>query len=144
MKHISILLLVLLSFNACNTSKVKSSQDILRLHDIWVLKEISFNGLPLEVDYKEIEIPVLELHINDRKIYGNDGCNSIFGSIKTLDTSSISFGKIGATKMACPNMIISNAYTKALQQVRSFKLKELNLFFYNAKGDEVLKFLKVD
>ena len=144
MKPILILLLLLLSFNACNTSKNKSSQDFLRLHDIWALKEISFNGLPLEVDYKEIQTPVLELHINDRKIYGNDSCNSIFGSIETLDVSSISFGRIGGTKMACPNMTVSTAYTKALQQVRSYKLKELNLFFYNSKGEEILRFLKVD
>ncbi|MGK0294515.1 MAG: heat shock protein HslJ [Ulvibacter sp.] len=144
MKSIIILLLALLNLNACNTSKVNESQDVLRLHDIWALQEISFNGLPLELDYNEIKRPVLELHVNDRKIFGNDSCNSIFGSIETLDKSAISFGKIGGTMMACPDMTISSAYTKALQQVRSYKLEGLNLLLFNAEGDEVLKFRKVD
>ena len=144
MKPIVILTLTLLTICACNTSKVNTSQDVLKLHDIWALQEISFNGLPLELDYNEIKRPVLELHVNDRKIYGNDSCNSIFGSIETLDKGSISFGKIGGTRMACPNMTISAAYTKALQHVRSYKLEGLSLIFYNAEGDEILKFLKVD
>ena len=144
MKPIIILILALLNLNACNTSKVNTSQDVLRLHDIWALQEISFNGLPLELNYNEIKRPVLELHVNDRKIFGNDSCNSIFGSIETLDKNSISFGKIGGTKMACPNMAISTAYTKTLQQVRSYKLEGLSLLFFNADGDEILKFLKVD
>ena len=144
MKPILVLLLAILNLNACNTSKVSTSQDDLRLHDIWALEEISFNGLPLELDYNEIKRPVLELHVNDRKIYGNDSCNAIFGTIETLDRSSISFGKIGGTKMACPNMTISTAYIKALQQLRSYKLEGLSLLFYNAEGNEILKFLKVD
>ena len=144
MKPIRILLLALLSFNACNTGKISTSQDISKLHDIWALEEISFNGLPLELDFNEIKRPVLELHVNDKKINGNDSCNSIFGSIETLDKSSISFGKIGATRMACPNMAVSAAYTEALQEVRSYKLEGLNLLFYNDDGDEILKFLKVD
>ena len=97
-----------------------------------------------ELDFNEIKRPVLELHVNDRKIHGNDSCNSIFGSIETLDGSSISFGKIGSTMMACPNMTIANAYVKTLQQVKSYKLEGLNLTLYNIQGEEVLKFLKVD
>ena len=144
MKVTLISLLLILTMSACNMSKNHVSEDISRLHDIWALKEISFNGLPLETDFSEIETPVLELHIKDRKIYGNDGCNAIFGSIEKLDENSISFGKIGGTKMACPNMIISNAFTKALLEVRTYKRKELRLYFYNAEGEELLRFLKVD
>jgi heat shock protein HslJ len=144
MKPTLITLLILLNFNACKTSKDSMSQDISKLHDIWALEEISSNGLPLELDYNAIKRPVLELHVNDKKINGNDSCNSIFGSIEALDKGSISFGNIGATRMACPNMTISTAYTEALQEVRSYKLEGLNLFFYNAEGDEILKFLKVD
>jgi heat shock protein HslJ len=144
MKPILILLLALLNLNACNTSKIDTSQDILKLHDIWALQEISFNGLPLELEYNEIKRPVLELHVNDRKIYGNDSCNSIFGSIETLDKGSISFGNIGSTRMACPNMTTSTAYTEALQQVKSYKLEGLSLILYSTEGDEILRFLKAD
>jgi heat shock protein HslJ len=144
MKTILFLSLILLNFNSCNTSKINASQDISRLHDIWALQEISVDGIPLEIDYQQMKRPILELHINDKKISGNDGCNSIFGAIETLEKNAISFGKIGGTKMACLNMTISAPYTNALQQVRSYELRGLNLLFYNAKKEEVLRFLKVD
>ena len=144
MKSIIVSLLLILTMNACNMSKDQVSQDISNLHDIWALKEISFNGLPAETDFSEIKTPVLELHIKDKKIYGNDGCNAIFGNIEKLDGNSISFGKIGGTKMACPNMVIPTAYTKALHDARRYERKGLRLYFYNAEGEELLNFLKVD
>jgi heat shock protein HslJ len=144
MKRIVILLLALQSLKACNTSKVQTSQDGLKLNDIWALQNISSNGIPLDLDYNEIKRPVLELHVNDRKIYGNDSCNSIFGSIEMLKKDSISFGNIGSTRMACINMTISTAYTKALKEVKFYKLDGLSLLFYNAEGDKILKFFKVD
>jgi heat shock protein HslJ len=129
MKPMLILLLTLLNLTAFNTSRFNTSQDVFKLQDIWVLEEINFNGLPLELNYNAIKRPMLELHVNERKIYGNDSCNSIFGSIETLDKAAISFGKIGGTMMACPNMTISTAYLNTLQQVRSYKLDGLNLLF---------------
>jgi heat shock protein HslJ len=144
MKRIVILLLALQSLKACNTSKVQTSQDGLKLNDIWALQNISSNGIPLDLDYNEIKRPVLELHVNDRKMYGNDSCNSIFGTIEMLKKDSISFGNIGSTRMACINMTVSTAYTKALKEVKFYKLDGLSLLFYNAEGDKILKFFKVD
>jgi heat shock protein HslJ len=144
MKRIVILLLALQSLKACNTSKVQTSQNGLKLNDIWALQNISSNGIPLDLDYNEIKRPVLELHVNDRKMYGNDSCNSIFGTIEMLKKDSISFGNIGSTRMACINMTISTAYTKALKEVKFYKLDGLSLLFYNAEGDKILKFFKVD
>tara|TARA_R110002110_G_scaffold36397_20_gene121458 strand:+ start:1324 stop:1758 length:435 start_codon:yes stop_codon:yes gene_type:complete len=144
MKRIVILLLALQSLKACNTSKVQTSQNGLKLNDIWALQNISSNGIPLDLDYNEIKRPVLELHVNDRKMYGNDSCNSIFGTIEMLKKDSISFGNIGSTRMACINMTVSTAYTKALKEVKFYKLDGLSLLFYNAEGDKILKFFKVD
>jgi heat shock protein HslJ len=141
MKRIVILLLALQSLKAC---KVQTSQNGLKLNDIWALQNISSNGIPLDLDYNEIKRPVLELHVNDRKMYGNDSCNSIFGTIEMLKKDSISFGNIGSTRMACINMTISTAYTKALKEVKFYKLDGLSLLFYNAEGDKILKFFKVD
>lgn len=118
--------------------------DSLRLHDIWVLRSISSNGLPAEMDYNDAKMPVLEIHVAEKKIFGNDGCNDMFGNIETLDATSISFGKIGSTKMYCPNMVLPTAYTKALLLVRTYKLKGLELFFFDLRDKEILRFQKVD
>ena len=118
--------------------------DILLLHDIWVLRSISYEGLPAELDDKEMNMPVLEIHVVEKKLYGNDGCNDIFGSIETLDSTSISFVKIGATKMLCPNMVLPTAYTKALYQVRTYKRIGLELLLFDDDDKEILRFQKVD
>ena len=113
----------------------------MRLHDIWALKAI--NGEAIDRDNFQKQ-PVLEIHLNEMKIFGNDGCNTMFGAIQELDDQNINFGAMGGTKMACPNMALSSEYTAALGKAKTYKLDGLQLFFYDAEGNEVLKFQKVD
>lgn len=116
----------------------------MRLNDIWALKAI--NGET--IDTAELsgmqKQPVLEIHLNDMKIFGNDGCNNMFGSIESLDEKNIVFGAMGGTKMACPNMKLSSKYITALGNTKSYKLDGLQLYFYDADGNEILRYLKVD
>ncbi|HBL80583.1 MAG TPA: heat-shock protein HslJ, partial [Aequorivita sp.] len=41
-------------------------------------------------------------------------------------------------------MALSSEYTAALGKAKTYKLDGLQLFFYDAEGNEVLKFQKVD
>jgi heat shock protein HslJ len=109
-----------------------------------LLKSISPNGLPAETDYKDLKMPILEIHMNDRKIYGNDGCNDIFGGITIHEPNSISFGNIGTTKKLCPDMILPNAFIKTLGQVTAYKRAGLELFFYDNDANEIMEFQKID
>ncbi len=113
----------------------------MRLNDIWALK--AMNGEAIDSNNFQ-KHPVLEIHLNEMKIFGNDGCNNMFGSIETLDEKNIAFGAIGGTKMACPNMELSSKYTSALGKTKTYKLDGLQLYFYDADGNEVLKYQKVD
>lgn len=144
MKFLFFSSLFLVSLFSCNSKMNSTQNNTTRLHDIWALTEISENGLPLEVDLDSQRRPVMELHIDEMKIYGNDGCNDIIGEIKLLDTAAISFGSIAGTKMLCPNMILPNTYNKAIQKVRSYKLDGLVLIFYDEQSKETLRFKKVD
>lgn len=119
----------------------KNRDEKMRLNDIWALK--AMNGEAIDSDNFQKQ-PVLEIHLNDMKILGNDGCNTMFGAIEKLDNKNISFGTIGGTKMACPNMKLSSKYTSALGKTKTYKLDGLQLFFYDAEGNELLKFQKVD
>ena len=119
----------------------KNRDEKMRLHDIWALRAIDGNMIDVGNFQKH---PVLEIHLNDMKIFGNDGCNNMFGSIETLDEKNIAFGAIGGTKMACPNMELSSKYTSALGKTKTYKLDGLQLYFYDADGNEVLKYQKVD
>ncbi|MDC8001735.1 DUF4377 domain-containing protein [Aequorivita todarodis] len=119
----------------------KNLDEKMRLHDIWALK--AMNGEAIDSDNFQKQ-PVLEIHLNEMKIFGNDGCNTMFGAIQELDDQNINFGAMGGTKMACPNMALSSEYTAALGKTKTYKLEGLQLYFYDADGNELLKFQKVD
>ncbi|MDB9881802.1 META domain-containing protein [Bacteroidia bacterium] len=136
-----IFLLIILS--ACNVNKNNNttSIDLNALHDIWALTALNGESFDRSSTRKH---PTLEIHVADRKYMGNDGCNSIFGSIEKLTPDAIKFGMMAGTKMMCPNKQVSNDYAAALQAAASFKRKELNLYFFDNAGNEVLVYKKVD
>lgn len=113
----------------------------LLLNDIWALKAIDEVEIDAQLFNKQL---VIEINIPELKFSGNDGCNSLFGSIATLDENKLSFGSIGATKMACPNMELPTKYTQALEKTKTYKLEDLSLRFFDAQGNELLRYQKVD
>lgn len=107
----------------------------------------------LAIDGKEInkneiteanKIPALEINLNEMRVLGNDGCNSIFGKIQALNENSIVLTDIGGTEMACPNMELSFKYTAALGVTKTYKLEDTQLLLYDVNGKEVLKFQKAE
>lgn len=122
----------------------KKPDPTFRLHDIWALQAIHNEAIPTETDQKPNKTPMLEIFVADKRMGGNDGCNTLFGQIEELTETRIGFSKMGSTKMMCPNMEVPNAFTKALGETATYKVENLHLYFYNAEGKEILKFVKVD
>lgn len=81
---------------------------------------ISIKGSP--VGKSETE-PFIGFDINEKRIYGNAGCNNINGSYSQEESKPLSlrFGQVISTMMACPDMDTEAAMLKALDQVKSFK-----------------------
>ena len=117
----------------------KNKDEKMRLNDTWALKSINNEAIDSETFKKQ---PILEIQLNKMKIFGNDGCNNMFGSIKSLNENNITFGALGGTKMACPNMEISSKYTSVLGKTKTYKIDDLQLYFYDADGNELLRFEK--
>ncbi|MCB0468045.1 MAG: DUF4377 domain-containing protein [Aequorivita sp.] len=117
----------------------KNKDEKMRLDDTWALKSINNEAIDSETFQKQ---PILEIQLNKMKIFGNDGCNNMFGSIKSLNENNITFGALGGTKMACPNMEISSKYTSVLGKTKTYKIDDLQLYFYDADGNELLRFEK--
>ncbi len=110
----------------------------LRLHDIWALTSID------QAPIKTAKVPTLEIHLNNYKIMGFDGCNSYRATLKDLSENNISFDKFLGTKMACPDSNIDGTFNQKMSEVRSYELKGLALTFYNDQKKEILQFKKVD
>ncbi len=135
-------LAILLSCSAIKEKKPieNPSQNMNRLHDIWALQNLEEEALPNDI----AQVPVLEIFVADKKVLGNDGCNSVSGVIKSLTDTEIIFGKLISTKKACPNMDFSSRYNLLLDQTTNYKIEKLNLVLFNLEGKELLRFRKVD
>ena len=139
MKYLPLILIIL---SACQVKKEQTQNtDINRLHDIWALTEI--NGKEYTDDMASRR-PLLEINVEEKRVNGNDGCNSMFGQLETLTLDSISFGAMGSTRMMCAKMEVPDAYAKGLAETTNYTLNELTLNLLNEKGKKLLVFKKVD
>lgn len=122
-----------------NSTQIAQNMEGIALNDIWALKKIR-----QQIPKKTSKQIVLEFNIKDKKFYGNDGCNQIFGALKRVTNTQIKFGLIAGTQMACKNMDISYEYVKGLENVRFYKRENLHLYLLDENKKEIFKFLKVD
>lgn len=125
----------LMEFNGCGRYLFD-----YRLHDIWVLEEMT------NVDLKSSELlkglPTLEFNLREMRFGGHAGCNNLFGKIE-LKQNTIRFGNIGATMMACPDMKVERAVIDALNQsLFNYKIENLKLTLENESVKMIFK--KVD
>ncbi len=82
---------------------------------------------------------------NSERVSGMAGCNRFFGSV-TIDGGAISFGALGATRMACPAAIMDqeNRFLQALANARGFETKEGLLFIFGDKSAPLLRFSRTE
>lgn len=84
-----------------------------RLHDIWVMQEMT--GVEFKKENLSKGLPVFEFYLNDMRFSGHAGCNQLAGKIE-IEGNRITFGEIIATKMACPDMEVEHAVLSALEK----------------------------
>lgn len=71
----------------------------------------------------------------DGSIKGHGGCNGFFGSLESTD-DGISIGPLGATRMACPEPVMSleTTFLSALQSAKNFELSGERLLMVDESG----------
>jgi len=79
------------------------------------------------------------------RVAGHGGCNRFFGSYQITD-GQISFGPLGATRMACPEpvMNLETALFQALEQARDFSRDGIRLVFTDEQGNAAAVFRQTD
>lgn len=77
---------------------------------------------------------------NDGKIGGNGGCNT-FGGSYTVKKNKMTFKDIFSTKMFCADSS-ETEYFIALDNARTFKVKNNELIIYDKSKKIILKFVK--
>ncbi len=75
-------------------------------------------------------------------INGRGGCNNFFGSLEQTE-SGVQVGPLGATRMACPEPIMSRemAFLEALQKTRGFQVKNYSMRMLDDEGSVLAEFV---
>ncbi|MBN2657089.1 MAG: META domain-containing protein [Spirochaetales bacterium] len=102
----------------------------------WYLVEIEGDSSISILNDKE---PFLELDMNSSKVGGNASCNNFFGDY-ILDGTSLSFGMIATTMMACQDEgNQEHRFIQALSRIDSYEIRNNELYLLE-NGKYILKF----
>jgi heat shock protein HslJ len=77
------------------------------------------------------------------QVAGQGSCNRFFGSVE-FDRSSVKFGPLGATRMACPGGIgeQETRYLGALQKAQRYEVQGDTLLIHAQGMDKPLRFVR--
>ena len=119
-------------------AKAEHKESVLGSKDMWGL---------LSIDNKDIDVkegssrPIMELHIEEMKIKGNNGCNQFSGGIEVFTKSKIKFGPTMPTKMICPNMDMTNLFNQNLIKITKYRREGSRLMLYDDNYKELMQFV---
>ena len=80
------------------------------------------------------------LRFDGEKVSGKAPCNRYFGT-NAATLPEVSLGRVGATKMACPDLAAESAYFEALQAMQRAELDQGHLYLIGPEG-RIMEFAK--
>ncbi len=127
MKNITILLIgfILASCASQKNISEEPNGNISLIYNNWKLISIGGEAIKEESLENLQQIPEIEFNEVENRIFGNDGCNSISGSIERIGKSELKLGPLLGTKMACMDMSIPDKFGQALAKANSFLLLDM-------------------
>ena len=143
MKLLFSLPFIMLFLIGCSAPK-----KVTQSHDLDpVVKRITITSSPWELTIMNGRVihsqmdrnPYIKL--NENTISGNGGCNTFQGNYTTLNEGSLYFEKLISTKMACPDLVIENAFIKTLQETTGYQINGDTLILLNAEKYSLAKFI---
>jgi len=139
MKTLQLFIVLMSTLLFSCSSKETEKIDVMRLHDIWAL--ISINGEKIELNEDLINLPMIEIYVEDERVYGNTSCNSFNGKVY-IEGNKISFFNIIATEMACPGNL-EQKFLSAIESIDNYKIEKMRLFLFKEEA-ETMVFRKID
>lgn len=138
-RSILVILLVMLFYSACNSTKKSSTKDIEKstlLDNEWILSSWESNDLIQKVNTQS---PIkMSFDTLENKVTGNDGCNTFFGSF-TYNTDVLLIGATGGTKMYCgeESSKWEQSFSTFIQTKPRYKI-EKNTLILNSKTNKLI------
>ncbi len=103
----------------------------------WRVEDLAGESVPGEGPEGTLEFP------EAGKVAGRAFCNRYFGKVK-ISGSSIQFGPIGSTKMACaePAMALESRFLTALEKAKRYTLEGSALLVFFSGSEKPLRFVR--
>jgi heat shock protein HslJ len=120
----------------------KEMDENLKLTNSW--KVLKVGDIEQPTNSKTKEALIFELDASKRFYSGDLGCNTVRGSIKSLDQLKLEFGPGASTKMACMDMSVENEILKAITNTKAYQIAENQLTLLDENGAVLLLFQAVD
>lgn len=132
----AIFFILLFSLFGCKLFQRTGSDNSVynvRLLNSEVFQLENINDYQVDADLYSGNLPTLSFHPKENKITGFAGCNRYFGTYE-LSGNSISFGMIGATKMACSHLDIEQKFLSGIgEQKFGWSIEDEKLVLRNEK-----------
>ena len=89
------------------------------------------------------ETPFLGFNMEEGRLYGNAGCNSIMGAL-TVDSlkGALQLSEVGATRKMCPDMSLEDKVLAALAKVAGYQASAEGVELTDANGNIVFSLAK--
>lgn len=128
---------VLLAMTACG-----GTQNNLPLEgNTWKLT--SMEGIPAEAIDAEEENFVLLFDGEESLVNGRTNCNRFFGAYTVEKEGDLSFGNMGMTRMACPDMEYEDLFAQMLDKVDGYSIQGEELSLLDEDGAVLARFRAV-
>jgi heat shock protein HslJ len=139
-----VITIALASLASCHTAKQSTTGSASVVGKYWKLIEL--NGEMVQLAGQLKKEPHMILNASEKRVNGNGGCNSFFGSYELQGDNGVTFSKIGSTKMACPNdiMQIERHLFQAFEMTKKFTLRNDTLFLTKTDMFPLAKFVVSD
>lgn len=117
-------------------SIIPDTENVLGQHQ-WELIELSGNGMAGGSNNKP---PFILFDAQAARVNGFAGCNNFRGSYKAREENRISFSKIVATRMACPELSIETALLQVLETADNYTIADGILSINKARMAPLARF----
>lgn len=115
----------------------KQKDTRLDINGGWILA--SLNSSPVN---RMVVLPTLNINLNKMELSANGGCNYLSSRIESITKSSITLSPIISTLKACIEPNIESEFSMALNNIKSYEVKNSTLIFMDEKGEKILSFIK--
>ena len=124
--------------NTLHSGEAMSVDSAAIVEKYWKLVEIGGKKVLPSDDW--VREPHLLLKMDESRVTGNTGCNSLFGTYALRDGNRISFSQMGATKMACPNLELERQLFEVLEFTDNYTVQNDTLFLNKARTAPLARF----